>query len=55
MGYKLEAAEIKETLHGKIATYKIPKYIMFMDELPKTPNNKIDKKAIRQLFNNIRR
>ena len=51
--YVLEADKIKETLHGKIATYKIPKHIMFMDELPKTPNNKIDKKSIRELFNNI--
>lgn len=49
----LNANTIKEILHGKIATYKIPKHILFMDELPKTPNNKIDKKLIRELFNNI--
>ena len=33
-----------------IATYKIPDYLLFIDQLPKTAVGKIDKKSLRQHF-----
>jgi long-chain acyl-CoA synthetase len=41
--------EIKDYLKEKIANYKIPRYIQFMKELPKTPTGKILKKDLREL------
>lgn len=50
-GSSLTEEEVKEYLKGKIAKYKIPRKILFLEEIPKTPNNKIDKKMIRKLLN----
>ncbi len=46
----LSEEKIKEILHGRIAKYKIPGKILFVDEIPETPNGKIDKKLIRTMF-----
>lgn len=42
--------KIQETLKTKLAKYQIPIRIQFFDKIPKTPNGKIDKKTLRQLF-----
>lgn len=42
--------QIQEMLKGKIASYKIPVKIKVVSELPLTPNNKIDKAAVKRLF-----
>ncbi len=38
--------ELKEICSKHLGRYKIPKKIMFIDELPKTSVGKIDKKAL---------
>lgn len=40
-GMKMEEQEVKEFLDGRIARYKIPKYVEFVKELPKTAAGKI--------------
>ena len=47
---QLSEAEIQNELKGKMAKYKIPTKILILDEMPVTPNGKIDKKKIKQLF-----
>ena len=42
--------ELKDTLLTRMAKYKVPTHILFMEKIPETPNGKIDKKSIRQLF-----
>lgn len=42
--------ELKDILRTRIAKYKVPAHIIFMNKIPETPNGKIDKKNIRQLF-----
>lgn len=42
--------ELKEQLKTRIAAFKIPKYIVFTDQIPKTHNGKIDKKKIREIM-----
>jgi len=41
--------EIIEFCKGNLAKYKIPKYIEFLDELPKSEAGKIDKKKLLQM------
>lgn len=49
-GSDLDEPKIQALLHKKIAKYKIPKRILITDEIPLTPNGKIDKRAIRKMF-----
>lgn len=42
-GLHITAEEIREYCRGKIARFKIPRHIFFMDELPVTPNGKVQK------------
>lgn len=49
-GSLLDEAAVKELLKPHLAKYKIPEKILFVDEIPLTPNSKIDKNSIRKLF-----
>ncbi len=41
--------ELNELCHQQLGRYKIPKQIIFLDQLPKTSVGKIDKKALHRL------
>lgn len=43
----LNESKLRDYLHGKLAGYKLPKYIEFRDELPKTNVGKILRRALR--------
>ena len=43
----LTDAELRKFMHGKLAAYKLPKYIEFRHELPKTNVGKILRRALR--------
>ncbi len=45
----LNENEIKEFCLGNLAKYKIPKYVKFLSELPKSEAGKIDKKKLIQM------
>ena len=49
-GMTLTKAEILEALNGKLARYKIPKYVTFVDDVPKNSVGKIVVKQITDLF-----
>lgn len=42
--------EVKEWCKGKIATFKIPYYIRFIDDFPMTANGKIQKYKLREIL-----
>jgi len=42
--------EIREFCCEHLADFKVPKFVEFMDALPRTPAGKIKKKALRDLF-----
>jgi benzoate-CoA ligase len=42
------AAALKEFVKGRLAAYKCPRWIEFVDELPKTPTGKIRRNILRQ-------
>ncbi len=48
-GQSLAESDIVEFCKGKIAHYKIPKYIFFIDEFPMTASGKIQKYRLRDL------
>lgn len=47
---KFEIEELKDFLRDKIASFKIPKVIYFVDELPKTELGKVKREEVRTMF-----
>jgi fatty-acyl-CoA synthase len=45
-GTSLTQADLIDWLHEQMAHYKVPKSIVFVDTLPKTAANKVDKQAL---------
>jgi len=45
---EMSAPEVIEFLHGKIGKFKIPKYVEFVDKLPRTASGKIQKYLLAQ-------
>jgi long-chain acyl-CoA synthetase len=45
--YRLEEEEIRLFLQENLASYKVPKYILIVPELPKNNSGKIDKKRVK--------
>ncbi len=58
---KLKAGEaateedVRAYCRGKIATYKIPRYVAFVDEFPTTVTGKVQKYLMRQMYVEMRR
>ncbi len=48
-GVKLTVDEVRDYCRGRIARYKIPKYVFFVDEYPLTGSGKIQKFKLRDL------
>ncbi len=48
-GYDEESISIKRMCHGRIAHYKIPRYVKFTDSFPMTISGKIQKFRMREL------
>jgi O-succinylbenzoic acid--CoA ligase len=46
----LTQEKIIELLKSRIASFKIPKKLIFVDEIPKTPLGKVKRESIRKLF-----
>ena len=52
-GHSLSEEEIVDFCRGKIARYKIPKYIFFVDGFPMTASGKIQKYKLSQMSTNL--
>ena len=48
-GRRLEREQVLKLLEGRIARYKHPKEVVFVDALPKTALGKVRKEDVRQL------
>ncbi len=53
-GENMTEEEALKFLNGKIGKYKIPKYVEFVDELPKTASGKVQKFILKQWHENKR-
>ena len=52
-GGTLEAEEIQASLRDRLAKFKQPKAIFFMDELPRNTMGKVQKNALREKFDGV--
>lgn len=48
-GYQLTQEKVQEYCRGQISRYKIPKYVFFVDDYPKTGSGKVQKFKLREL------
>lgn len=46
--------DIREELQGTLVSYKHPKYIFFLDEIPLTSVGKVSRKDLLRYFNSIK-
>jgi len=46
----VDAAELREFLSDKVASWQVPERWAFIDEVPKTSVGKFDKKALRKRY-----
>jgi fatty-acyl-CoA synthase len=49
-GSSMTEEEMRQHLSERMARYKIPRHIVFWDELPRSGNGKIVRRTVRQLF-----
>ena len=47
-GQKVDPDELREYVASKIARYKKPKHVIFVDALPKTEDNEIDRDTVKK-------
>lgn len=50
IGKMLNEKALRKYLYGKIATFKIPRYVVSMNEFPMTPSGKIQKYKLREML-----
>ena len=49
-GASLSEEQLRSHLEGRLARYKIPKSVVFVDEMPRTASGKIRKMELRKQF-----
>jgi fatty-acyl-CoA synthase len=54
-GFPLDAGAITEFCHNRIASYKIPKVVRFVDQFPTTASGKVQKFVMREAMRNYRK
>jgi len=47
-GKSVTSEELLEFCRGKIATYKLPREVVFVNDLPRTPTGKLLRRVLRQ-------
>jgi fatty-acyl-CoA synthase len=48
-GAKVTATDLIEFCRGKIASFKIPRHVVFVQEFPMTPSGKVQKFRLREV------
>jgi len=52
-GETIQESELLELCRQHLAPFKVPKKIIFVDALPKTPTGKILKRDMRKTYTNV--
>ena len=47
-GHDVSTEEIMDYCRGKLASFKLPRYVLFMQEYPMTPSGKVQKFKLRE-------
>jgi crotonobetaine/carnitine-CoA ligase len=45
----LEGAKLIEWLDGKLARFAVPRYVRFVDKMPKTPTHRVIKRSLKDM------
>ncbi|MCA9957293.1 MAG: hypothetical protein KC434_21340, partial [Anaerolineales bacterium] len=53
-GQSATPEELREFCHGRLARYKVPKQVIFVDELPYSPYGKVEKIKLKQQYIEVR-
>ncbi len=53
-GAVLTSEALRLYCEGRVARYMIPEHVFFVDALPKTPTEKVDKPALKRLYGQLR-
>jgi fatty-acyl-CoA synthase len=48
-GHDLTAEEVKQFVRSNLARFKVPRDVIFLDELPRNPSGKVLKRRLRAL------
>lgn len=48
-GHEVSSGELIDYCRGKLASFKLPRYVLFMQEYPMTPSGKVQKFKLREL------
>jgi fatty-acyl-CoA synthase len=48
-GSQIDEADVQEFARARLARYKAPKYVLFVDEFPLTASGKVQKYKLREL------
>jgi long-chain acyl-CoA synthetase len=51
-GYDLTVEEVKKWVSERLAKFKVPQYVEFIDKMPHTNNGKVSKTMIKKLYSN---
>ena len=49
-GEVLEERDVRDFCRGELASYKIPRTVVFVDELPHSPVGKMLRQKVRELY-----
>ncbi|WP_409032153.1 AMP-binding enzyme [Janthinobacterium sp. CG_23.3] len=49
-GQPLAPAELQAFCRGRLSGYKVPRHVVFVDTLPRTPSGKLEKHKLRSQF-----
>ena len=52
-GATMEAEEVRQLVKSQLATYKVPRYVEFLDSMPLMGNGKIDVLELKKKINDI--
>ena len=52
-GAQLTERDVIQHCRNELATFKCPKHVLFVEELPKTPSGKILKRDLREMCQSI--
>ncbi|RUW07997.1 malonyl-CoA synthase, partial [Mesorhizobium sp. M1A.F.Ca.IN.020.06.1.1] len=52
-GSAISAADIADAIAGRLAKYKHPKQVIFVDELPRNTMGKVQKNVLREAYKDI--
>ena len=52
-GHEVSSSDLIDYCRGKLASFKLPRYVLFMQDYPMTPSGKVQKFKLRELVEGV--